>query len=160
MPTLHPFFWKCHFGKEALCFRFDLDSLFFQDANMPPLNAPKFLFGIVIIVGRGIMLLIRLSQYFSSGCHHTTLTPKKIEFFIIVGRGIILLLDLAKYFFRVPPCHTYTQICFCFVIIEGRGIILLRLTEGISSGWHHATPTLQTNFGFVIMVGRGIMLLL
>ena len=38
---------------------------------------------------------------------------------------------------------------------------LLRLDQGISSGYHHATPTPKTVFfGIAIIVGRGIMLLL
>ena len=50
----------------------------------------------------------------------------------------------------MPPLHTF----FLIVIIVGRGIILLlRLSQGISSGCHHATTTLF--FGIVIIVGRG-----
>ena len=46
-------------------------------------------------------------------------------------------------FFRVPPCHPYTQKFFFVIsIIVGRGImLLLRLSQGISSGCHHATST-------------------
>jgi len=54
-------------------FFFDLAKVFLQGATMPPLHPKIFFFGIVI-VGRSIMLLLRLSQGISSGCHHATHT--------------------------------------------------------------------------------------
>jgi len=74
------FFRNFHYcGKEALCFCFDLAKVFLQGANMPPQTHKKI--GFFIIAGRGIMLLLllRLSQGISSGCHHATLSTKKFD---------------------------------------------------------------------------------
>ena len=59
-----------------------LSHVFLQSATMPPINLQFF--GIIIILGRGIMLLLRINLGISSGCHHTTPTPKKFRLYIIV----------------------------------------------------------------------------
>jgi len=82
-PPLHHFF-NCHYcGKAALCFCFDLATVFFQDATTPPYT----IFYLSLLWEGGIMLLLRLSQGISSGCHHATHTPKNSGFVIIAGRG-------------------------------------------------------------------------
>ena len=100
MPHIHPFFGKCYYcGKGALCFRFDLASVFPQVATMPPLNPPIF-FGIIIIVGRGIMLLLRLSHGIASGCHNANSTTNFLELLLLWERPICFF-DLAMLFLQV-----------------------------------------------------------
>ena len=119
----------------ALCFCYDLAMVFLQGATMPPLYS--HIFWNCHNCGKGgIMLLLRLSQGISSGCHHATPTPKHFLLFIIVGRGIMLLLRLSQGI--SSGCqHATATYHFLFFIIAGRGIILLlRLSQGISSGCH------------------------
>ena len=109
MPPRHPYtnFFNCHyFGKWALYFCFDLAKVFLQGATTPPLHS--FLFGI-IIVGRGNMLLLRLSQGISSGCHHANLTSKKVFFELTLLRegDIMLLLRLSQGI--SSECHHATR---------------------------------------------------
>jgi len=52
---------------------------------MPPLHQKKF--SELLLSEGGVMLLLRLSQAISSGCHHVTPTHKKIGIFIIAGGG-------------------------------------------------------------------------
>ena len=83
------------------------------------------------------MLLLRLSQGISSGCHHATLTPKKVYFgFVIIWEGVVmLLLRLSQGISSgctMPPLHQFFRkchycgkgaLCFCFdlakVILQG-----------------------------------------
>jgi len=141
-PTPH-FFWNCHYcGKGALCFRFDLAKLFLQGTTMPTLHQ-KFSF-VIVIVGRGIILLLRFSQGISSGCHHASPTP----FFNChyCGKGALYFcFDIAKVFLQGATCRNCTQFFFRIVIIVGRVIMrLLRLRQGISS--RCTMPTLYPNF--------------
>jgi len=105
--TLHTkkilFFGNCQCGEGAIFFCFDLDREFLQGAPCQP-QTKKFL--ICIIVGRGIMHRLRLSQGISSWCHHDKHKP---NFFFIAGRVIYASTSTkTKYFFRVPPKHSYT----------------------------------------------------
>ena len=113
-------FWNCHCGMGTSCFCFDITKVFLQGGTMTTLN-PQ-IFELVIIVGRGIMLLLRLSQGISLRCHHANPTPKKFRLFIIVGRGIMFLFRLSQIFRRGATMPTLQhQNFFGFVIIEGRG---------------------------------------
>ena len=99
--------------------RMNLAKVFRHGATMPLLH--PIIFGIVIIVEWGIMLLLRLSQGISSGCDHATPTPI-FWILIIVGRGIMPLLRLSKVFLQgatMPPLHQI--LFFGIVIIVGRG---------------------------------------
>ena len=84
MPTLHQKFLDYSLLWEGvLCFSFDLARVFLQVAIMPPYTHFLLLF---IIVGRGIVLLLRHSQVIFSGCHHATHIPK--HFWLIhCGKG-------------------------------------------------------------------------
>jgi len=75
-------------GSLALCFCFDLDKVFLQGATTPPLHQ-KFFWNCHYFREVDIMLLLRLSQGISSGCHNANPTPKTFfsEFVIIAGRG-------------------------------------------------------------------------
>ena len=139
------FFWNCHYcGKGALCFRFDLAKLFLQGPTMPTLHQ-KFSFVIVIIVGRGIILLLRFSQVISSGCHHATPTPIFFNCHYCGKGALYFCFELTKVFLQGATCHTCTQffselsllwegsLCFCFDLAK----VFL----------HDATmPTLYPNF--------------
>ena len=57
-------------------------------------------FGIVIIVGRGIMLLLQLRQGISSGYHHATPTPVFFGIVIIAGREHYASASTAKLFLQ------------------------------------------------------------
>ena len=76
----------------------------------PPCHTYTHFFGIVIIVGRGNMLQLRLSQGISSGCHHATHTP---NFFLnchYCGKGhYVSASTKPRYFFSVPPCYPYNK---------------------------------------------------
>ena len=65
----------------------------------------------------GIMLLLRLSQGISSGCHHATPTPfLNCQY---CGKGALSCFDLAKVLHQgatMPPLHPF----FWIVIIVGR----------------------------------------
>ena len=154
MPNIHTHFLNCHYcGKGALCFRFDLACVIFQGSTIPPLNTKKI--GIVIIVGRGIMLLLRLSQGISSGWHHATPKPQK-NFWIChyCGKGHYASASTwPRYFFRVTLCHPYTQ---KILIIQDcwKGHYPASTYPRISSGCHHTTPTPQKIFRFVIIERR------
>ena len=156
MPPLHPiFFGIVILVGRGISFFFNLARVFLQDATMPPLNP---FFGIVIIVGRGIMLLLRLTKVFLQ----VVTMPLLQHFFgivIIVGRALCFCFDLAKLFRQVPPCHPYTKFYFSELpLLWERGImLLLRLSQGISSGCHLATPK-TVFFAIFIIVGRVIML--
>ena len=134
----------------------------------------------------GIIRLLRLSQFISSGSHHATTTPcflffqwYRIEiarrhcastqlgyFFRVPPCPYTLIffyfsfcqqcgIQIARrhcastqlwYFSRVPPCPPYTIEIFLFMVLllvwdETTGGILLRLSQGISSGCHHAPTT-------------------
>jgi len=143
---------------------------------VPPFHPYTIFSGIVIIVGRGIMLMLRLRQGISSGCHHATPTHNFFFLIVITGRGITLLLRLIQGIFsgshHATPtpffqnCHYRGKgaISFCFelcrvflqgatmphlhpffselaLLCEGCIILLLRISQGTSSGCHHATPT-------------------
>ena len=123
VPPCHPYthFFELSLWERALCFCFELAKVFLQGANMPPLHQKNF--GIVI-VGKGIMLLLRISQGISSGCQHATPTQKKFRNCHCGKGALCFCFDLAKVF-RVPPCHPYTiflelsllwegALCFCF----------------------------------------------
>ena len=93
--------------------------------RVPPLH-PRFFPGFVIVV-RGIMLLLRLSQGISSGCHHALPTPQLF------------------------------WICQCGKEIDiARGImLLLRLVQGLSSGCHpYALEFFQDQCGKEINIAR------
>ena len=111
-------FRNCHYcGKGALSFCFDLAKVFFQGATIPPLHHFS---GIVINVGRGIMLMLRLRQGISSGCHNATPTHNFFFVIVIITRtGITLLLRLIQGISQgatTPPLHHFFRI----VIIVGR----------------------------------------
>ena len=101
----------------AICFCFDLAKVFPQGFTMPPLHPNFIFFGIVIITGRGIMLLLRLSQGISSGCQPCTNLFRNCHY---RGKGALsFCFDLAKVFHRgatMPPPH---QTIFGIVIIVG-----------------------------------------
>jgi len=104
----------------------------------------------------GIMLLLRLSQGISSGCHHATPTT---PIFLIIHycgkRALCFCFDLDRVF-RQGATMPHLYPIFLLFIIVGRGIVLLlRLSQGISSGRHHAALKLKFNFGLFIIVGRG-----
>jgi len=110
-PTTN-YFWNCHYyGRGHYASASTYPRYFFR---VPPCHPKPIFWGILIIVGRGIMLLLRLSQGNSSGCHHVT--PKRKFFWNChyYGKGALCFcLDLARYLFRVPQCHTYTQNSWC-----------------------------------------------
>ena len=73
---------------------------------MPPLNPKRF--GIVIIVGRGIMLLLRISQGISSRCHHATPTPHFLDLSLFGKGALCFCFELAKVFLQganMPPLN-------------------------------------------------------
>ena len=135
-----------------------LSQVFRQGATIPPLH-PNF-FGFVI-EERGIILLLRLSQRISSGCHHAT-PPPIFSNFHYCGKGALCFcFDLAKVFLQgatSPPLHPnfWGKV---LLLWEGGIMLSFRLSQRISSGCHHATPK-HKKFWIVIIVGRGIMLLL
>ena len=110
-------------GKRTLCFCFDLVKVFLQGATMPTLHPKKFFLNFSLLLEGDIMLLLRLSQGISSGCHHATHKPFFV-FVIIAGRGIMFCFDLAKVFLpgaTMPPLHPLfschcgkAALCFCF----------------------------------------------
>jgi len=128
---------------------FDL-SLLWEGGIIPPFDLAKVLLqcatprpifiSIVIIVGRGNMLLLRLTRGISSGCHHATPKPNFLNCHYC-WKGIMLLIRLSQVI--STGCHhaSVHPIFFGIVIIVGRDIVLLRLSQGISSRFHHATPT-------------------
>ena len=79
-------FWICHCGEGALCFRFDLAKVFLQGAPCHP-NTQIFLLEFSLLWKGGIMLLLRLSQGISSGCHHVTPTPQFFSGIVIIVEG-------------------------------------------------------------------------
>ena len=88
VPARHPYniFLELSFlGKGALCFCFDLAKVFLQDATTPPIHH-KLFFELSLFREVGSILLLRLSQGISSGCHHATPTPFFL-IFIILGSG-------------------------------------------------------------------------
>ena len=93
----HKRFRNCHYcGKGLLSFCCDLAKVIFQGATMPPLHHFLFL-GIIIFVGRGIMLLLRLSQVIYSRCHHATpTTTNNFHLALLREGGIMLLLRLSQ----------------------------------------------------------------
>ena len=107
--NLTPFFWNCHYcGNGALCFCFDLAKVFLQGATMPHLH--PFFSELALLCEGCIILLLRISQGTSSGCHHATPTP---TFFLncrYFGKGALwYCFDLAKVFLQgetMPPLHT------------------------------------------------------
>ena len=110
---------------------------------MPLLN-PQYFFGIIIIVGRGIILLLRLSQGIASGCHNANSTTIFFGIVIIVGTANLLLLRLGHGI--SSGCHLATPTRKTFsdfsLLWEGDIMLLLRLSQGIYSGFNHATPTI------------------
>ena len=115
-----------------------LSQVFRQGAIMPPLHP---IFGFVIIEGRGIILLLPISQRISSGCHHASPSPLFSNFHYC-GTGVLCFcFYLAKVFLQgatFPPLH---PIVWGEVLLWEGGIMLpLRLSQRISSGCHHATP--------------------
>ena len=111
----------------ALCFCFDLSMVFLQDATMPPLHPGKFFSftGAVICVEKRVM----------------------------VRRDPSFVSTYLGYFFRVPPCSPYILDFLFFILLQCVKQIqpegnMLRLSQGISSGFHHATPTPQNFFNF------------
>ena len=146
---------NCHFVGRGHYASASTQSMYFLRVPASHPQHPIF-FGIVIILGRGIMLLLRLSRGTSSGCHKATPTSKKFGIIIIVGRGIMPLLRLSQCISSGWHNSTPTpkNLFFGIVIIVARGImLLLRLSQGISSGCHQAIP-IPKNFGIVITVGR------
>ena len=82
---------------------------------------------------------LRLSQGISPGCHHAT--PYTIVWNCHCGKGTWFCFDLAKVFLQgatMPPLHPF----FVIVIVVRWIMLPLPLSQGISSGCYHATPTL------------------
>ena len=153
MPPVHLFVLELSLLWEGLlCSCFDLAKVFLQGATIPPLH-PFFL--IIIIVGKGIMLLFRISQGISSGCHHATPKPFFLELSLLWEGALCFCFDLAKVLLQGA---TILLLQFFGIVIMGRGImLLLRLSQGISSGCHHATPT-PIFFDVSLLLDGGIML--
>ena len=111
----------CHCCKGALCVCFDLAKVFLQSATMPSLHQ---IFWNCHYCGKGIMLLLLLSQGISSGCHHATFTPKKFQYCHYCCKGpLCVCFDLAKVFLQsvtMPSLHHFLELsllwalCFCF----------------------------------------------
>ena len=151
-------FWICHCGEGALCFRFDLAKVFLQGAPCHP-NTQIFLLEFSLLWKGGIMLLLRLSQGISSGCHHVTPTPQFFWNCHYCGKGALCFrFDLAKLFLQGPTMPTLHQKFSFVIVIVGRGIILLlRFSQGISSGCHLATPTPKFFFRNCCYYGKGTL---
>ena len=106
-------------------------------------------------VGRGIMLLLRLSQGIPSECHHTTPTPIFFEVSLLWEGGIMLPLRLRlrnysgcyhanrkqKFFFELLLWEG--ALCFCFDLAK---VFLQGATM----------PTLQPIFFGIVIVGRAL----
>ena len=138
-----------HCGKGTLCCSFDLAKVFLQGATTPPLH---HCFKLSLACERGNMLLFRLSQGISSGCHHATLHQIFFWICLYCWKGTLRFCsDLAMLFLQgatMPLLHQFFWNCHCF---RKFGImLLLRLRKGISSRCHHATPT-PNIFGIVII---------
>jgi len=117
-----------------------------------------YFFGIAIIVGRRIMLLLRLRQGIFRVPPCYPYTKKFLELSLLWERGIILSLRLSQGI--SSGCHHATpkpknfSLSEMSLLWEGGIMLLLRLSQGISSGCHHATPKRKIFFGIVIIVGR------
>ena len=86
---------------------------------MPPLQ--PIIFGIVIIMGGGIMLLLRLTQGISSGCHHATPNPFFGEFSLLWEGVLCFFFDLVKVILQGATMLPLNANFFGIVIIMGRG---------------------------------------
>ena len=90
---------------------------------MPPCYPYTHFFRIVIIMGRGVMLLLQLSQCISSGCHHATLTPNIfLEVSLLLGGALRFRFDLASVIIQGATMPNLNPKFFGIVIIEGRGL--------------------------------------
>ena len=122
---------------------------------MPPLNPQNF--GFVIIVGRGIMRLLRLNQGISLGFHRATPTIKNLDYSLLWEGCIMLLLRLSQVFNQgatIPPLHPNIFLDLS-LLREGGLILLLRISQRISSGCHHATVSpIISNFHYC---GKGAL---
>ena len=151
MPPRHTYtnFLNCHyFGKWALSFCFNLAKVFLQGAN----TTPFFQLSLFWEVG---VILLRISQGIYSGCHHATPT----HFFrnCYYGKPALrFCFELAKVFLQdatTPSLHHFFELSLFWEL----GImLLLRLNQGISSGCHHATPTITNNSGLPFWWEGGI----
>ena len=105
------------------------------------------------------MLLLRLRQGITSGCHHVTLHQIFFWFIHYCGKGALCFcFDLAKYFVRVTPCHPFTKNVLDYSLLwEGSIMLLLRLSQVFRQG--ATMPPLLPIFRFSI-AARGIFLLL
>jgi len=72
--TPTPFFNCRYLGKWALYFCFDLAKVFLQGATTPPVH---IFLQMSLFWEVDVMLVLRLSQGISSGCHNANPTPKK-----------------------------------------------------------------------------------
>ena len=119
-------------------FCFDLSRVFFQGATTPPTPQKS---GMNLITGFVVCDRLWMRQY---------------------DGYIPFCFDLDKVFLQdttMPPLHPFFLIVIIFfelsLLWEGGIMLLLRLSQTISSGFHHATPTPKTKFGIVIIVGKG-----
>ena len=134
-------------GKWILCFCFDLAKVFLQGATMPTLHPKPFFLNLSLLLEGDIMLLLRLSQGISSGCHHATPTPFFYLSLLLEG-ALCFCFGLAKVFLQVatmPPPHQFFYLSFR----KGGIMLLLRLSQDISTGCHHATAIPPNFFLFV-----------
>ena len=119
------------------------------------IHTPNFL--IAIILGRGIMILLRLSQGIPSGCHHTTSTTNLfLNCHYWAKWALCFCFDLAKVFLQsatTPPLH----ICFGIVITVGKGALSLCFDLAKVFPQVATMPALHHLFGIFVIMGRGTL---